>query len=309
MRPKSPPRDVAAEITALIIERIEAGTPPWRRPWTLGNSGRPLRHCGTPYTGINTLYLWAVADANGYESRTWMTYKQATELGGQVRRHEQGSISVYYSAFTKDDTAPDAAPGNTKTIRFLRAYTVFNADQIDHLPARYYPSEAPSTVLAASDRQTAIDAFFSRIPAKVTYGGDKAYYDRVTDRIRLPRPDAFISADHLASTRAHEHVHWSGHVDRLARTFGKKFGDDAYAREELVAELGSGLICAELGLPNELYDSHADYIGHWLRVLRADKTAIIQVSSKAEQAYKYLKAFSDHGENPCAMREEDLVDA
>ncbi|UVO53733.1 ArdC family protein [Sphingomonas sp. SUN039] len=295
MRPKPRQRDIAAEITALIIARIEAGTLPWRRPWTSGSGGRPLRHCGTPYTGINTLYLWAVADALGYKSPTWMTYKQASELGGQVRRHEKGSISVYYSSFTRDDSASDAAPGDTRTIRFLRAYTVFNVDQIDGLPARFYPGDAPPPALTASARQAAIDAFFANIPARVSYGGSEAYYDRIADSINIPNPDSFVSADHLASTLAHEHVHWSGHADRLARTFGKKFGDDAYAREELVAELGSGLICADLGLPNDLHDSHANYIGHWLRVLRANKAAIIQAASKAEQAYQFLKAFGEAG--------------
>lgn len=293
MRPKASPRDVAAEITALIIARIEAGTPPWKRPWTLGNSGRPLRHCGTPYTGINSLYLWAVADANGYRSRTWMTYRQATELGGQVRRGEAGSISVYYSSFTKEDGGSNAGAGETKTIRFLRAYSVFNALQIDGLDPRFYPDDAPVEPLAPSTRQAAIDAFFAAIPSQVRYGGDQAYYDRIADTIKLPDRDKFSSADELASTNSHEHVHWAGHPDRLARTFGKKFGDDAYAREELVAEIGAGLICADLGLPSDIHNGHASYVAHWLKILRADKTAIIHAASKAEQAYKYLKAFGD----------------
>lgn len=285
--------DAAAEITAFIIARIEAGTPPWKRPWTLGSSGRPLRHCGTPYTGINTLYLWAIADTCGYRSRYWMTYRQATELGGQVRRGEPGAHSVYYSSFTKQDATGEAGQGEPKTIRFLRAYRVFNADQIDGLPEHFRPDETPPAPIARSDRQDAIDAFFASIPSTVRHGGDQACYDRIADVIRLPEPNAFESADHLASTSAHEHVHWTGHGHRLARSFGKTFGDDAYAREELVAELGAGLICADLGLANEIHDSHASYIAHWLRILRGDKSAIISAASKAEAAYRYLMSFAE----------------
>lgn len=307
-RTPSPPRDIAAEITALIIARIEAGTPPWKRPWTLGNSGRPLRHCGTPYTGINALYLWAIGDAEGYLSHSWMTYRQAAELGGQVKRGERGSISIYYSSFTKDDggTSETAQP---KTIRFLRAYTVFNADQIDNLPDRYRPVLQAPTPVDPSARQAAIDAFFAAIPSDVREGGDQAYYDRIGDYIKLPPRTAFTSPDAHASTKAHEHVHWTGHANRLARTFGKKFGDDGYAKEELIAELGSGLVCADLGLPNELHDSHASYVAHWLKVLRADKTAIIQAASKAEHAYRYLKAFSETTVIDAPEPVEDRADA
>ena len=112
-KPDAPRRDVAAEITNLIIEKLEAGVLPWSRPWGLtGAGGRPLRHCGTPYTGINTLYLWAIGDARGYNSRTWMTYRQAEELGGQVRRGERGSLSVYFSSFSKMRFEPTKSFGN-----------------------------------------------------------------------------------------------------------------------------------------------------------------------------------------------------
>lgn len=131
-KPAGPRRDVAAEITSLIIAKLEAGVLPWSRPWGLtGAGGRPLRHCGTPYTGINALYLWAIGDAQGYAGRNWMTYRQATELGGQVRRGERGAHSVYYSSFSKTDTDRMTGEAATKNIRFLRSYTVFNVDQID----------------------------------------------------------------------------------------------------------------------------------------------------------------------------------
>jgi antirestriction protein ArdC len=137
-------RDVAAEITDLIIRKLEEGVPPWSRPWRCsGAGGRPLRHCGTPYTGINTLYLWALGDAMGYRSRFWMTYRQAEALGANVRRGETGAISVYYSSFKKTEEHPETGKEVEKNIRFLRHYVVFNADQIDALPAYFYaPEEA-----------------------------------------------------------------------------------------------------------------------------------------------------------------------
>lgn len=286
-------RDVAAEITDLIIRKLEEGVPPWSRPWRCsGAGGRPLRHCGTPYTGINTLYLWALGDAMGYRSRFWMTYRQAEALGANVRRGETGAISVYYSSFKKTEEHPETGREVEKNIRFLRHYVVFNADQIDALPAYFYAPQEPEVPVEPSTHQAAIDAFFDAIPADVRHGGNQAYFTPTFDHIQMPSRSSFRSIDLYASTRCHETVHWSGHPDRLARKFGKRFGDKAYAFEELVAEIGAGLCCADLGLPNLLHDSHASYVGHWLGILRGDKTAIIHAAAKAEQAFAYLKSFS-----------------
>lgn len=292
-QPNRPGRDVAAEITDLIIRKLEEGVPPWSRPWSMSHAGgRPLRHCGTPYTGINTLYLWAIADAEGFRSRYWMTYRQAEALGGNVRRGETGAVSVYYSSFKKHEAHPKTGQDVARSIRFLRHYIVFNADQIDGLPAYFYAA-APETPAAPSDHQAEIDAFFTAIPADVRHGGNEAYFSPTFDYIQMPNRSAFTSIDHYASTRCHETVHWSGHVRRLARTFGKRFGDAAYSFEELIAEIGAGLCCSQLGLPNILHDSHASYVGHWLGILRGDKTAIIHAAAKAEQAFTYLMTFSD----------------
>lgn len=286
-------RDVAAEITNLIIAKIEAGTAPWQRSWSAGGGGsRPLRHNGEAYSGINCLYLWAVASEVGYASPYWMTYKQSVALRGQVRRGERGSLSVYFNAVTKTETDAGTGKESSRLIRFMRHYLVFNAEQIEGLGPHFYPATEP-VVAEPSTRQAAIDAFFAAIPADIRYGGDKAFFSPSHDFIQVPRPSAFKSQDHFASTLAHESCHWSGHTDRLARTFGKRFGDDAYAFEEIVATIGQSFICADLDLPAELHDSHASYIDHWLRVLKADKTAIIHAASKAEQAGRYLKSFSE----------------
>lgn len=289
-KPDAPRRDVAAEITNLIIEKLEAGVLPWSRPWGLtGAGGRPLRHCGTPYTGINTLYLWAIGDARGYNSRTWMTYRQAEELGGQVRRGERGSLSVYFSSFSKTETDRVTGTEATKNIRFLRSYIVFNVDQIDGLPTYYYPTVAPPQPRVESEHRASIDAFFGALPGTVRHGGDQAYFSPIGDYIQMPNRGAFRSDDHYASTLGHEYTHWSGAASRLAREFGKKFGDSAYAFEELVASIGQCLVCAELSLPGDLHDNHASYIEHWLRILKSDSSAIIKAASKAEQAFNYLR--------------------
>ncbi|VWX51041.1 ArdC family protein [Novosphingobium sp. 9U] len=292
-RNTAPRRHVAQEITDLIIRKLETGVAPWQRPWrSLGASGRPLCHQGSAYTGINAIYLWAIADTAGYRSPYWMTYRQAQELGGQVTRGERASTSVYFNSVKRSETDVATGEETNRVIRFMRSYAVFNADQIEGLPGYFYVHSDPVPP-PPSEHQAAIDAFFSPIPIEIRHGGDRAYYSPTHDLVQLPLPGAFKSIDHYAGTKGHELAHATGHSTRLARTFGKRFGDDAYAMEELVADLTAGFVGAHLGLPNELIDNHASYLDHWLRVLRADKTAIISAASKAEQAFKWLSAFSE----------------
>jgi antirestriction protein ArdC len=286
-------RDIAGEVTRAIIARLEAGTSPWTRPWSLtGGGGRPLRHEGTPYNGINCLWLWAIADTYGYRSRYWMTARQAETLGSHVCCNARPSMSIYASTFRKAGIPNLMGDGSQQLSRFLRHYTVYNADEIEGLPSYYYPRDVAPTPTLISQRQDAIDAFFASIPADVRHGGDRAYFQPMLDYIQMPDPGAFKSGDAYASTRGHETIHWSGGQTRLDRTFGKKFGDKIYCMEELVAEVGTGFICGELGLPTELHDSHASYIASWLSVLRADKSAIFVAAAKAEQAFTYLRALS-----------------
>lgn len=286
-------RDLAREVTNIIISRLEAGTAPWRRPWSLtGEGGRPLRHEGTPYNGINCLWLWSIADVRGYRSRYWMTARQASELGARVRRDATPTMSIYAASFRKAGKPNLLGEATSHFIRFLRHYIIYNADEIDGLPSYYYPRDIAPTPILLSQRQEAIDAFFAPIPAEIRHGGDGAYFSPLRDYVQLPHPGSFRSADAYASVKAHELAHWSGGRTRLDRTFGKRFGDAAYCVEELVAECTSAAICAELGLPSELHDSHASYISDWLSVLRADHTAIFAAAVKAEQAFNYLRAFS-----------------
>lgn len=245
----------------------------------------PQRYNGTPYRGMNVLLLWGEAMDKGYRSATWMTYKQAGELGGQVRKGERGSLVVFADRFTKTDQN-DRGEEVEHSIPFLKGYTVFNVEQIDGLPTRYQEQpEAKPEPLAL--HQTAED-FFAATGAHVRHGGNKAFYATAQDFVQLPPPEAFKDAESYAGTKAHEFVHWTGHPSRCARAFGKRFGDEAYAFEELVAELGAAFLCAELGVTPEPRDDHAAYLANWLAVLKADKRAIFSAAAHAQRAADYL---------------------
>ena len=290
--------DPYQRITDRILADLEQGVTPWTKPWSAGTLGeritRPLRVTGEPYTGINVILLWMEAVANGYSVPTWMTYKQAQALGGQVRRGEHGTQIVYFGSTTKraDGSEDGAAEGEAREIRFLKTYTVFNVAQIDGLPARFHPEpEANPPAPSMAERIDAADRYFEATGARVAHGGNQAFYAVGEDRIQLPPFDAFHDAHGYYATRGHETVHWTRHPSRLDRSFGReRWGDEGYAREELVAELGAAFLAADLGLALEPRADHAAYIGHWITVLRNDKRAIVSAASHAERAVKYLHA-------------------
>lgn len=282
-KPRSDTKPSPAEtITRDIIDRLEAGTRPWVRPWTGGTISRPLRSCGTPYRGINVLWLWMAAEAGGFSSPFWLTYHQAQLLGGQVRKGERGTIAVFYKSYSK--TVEDEAGGDARdeTRRVLKSFVVFNASQIDGLPERYAPQPAP--LMPPGERDRRLAAFFDAIPARLRHGGSEAYYTPSTDVVTMPEAQAFRDRDHYRATLAHELAHWTGHDSRLARSLAGRFGSDAYAMEELIAELAAAMIGSELGLPTAHLDNHASYLASWLRVLKADSRAILSAAAKAEEA-------------------------
>jgi antirestriction protein ArdC len=281
---KPSPADI---ITNAIIAKLESGVRPWVKPWRPGLGGRPLRATGDPYKGINCFWLWLCAEGAGYNSRTWMTYKQAQTLGAQVREGERSQIAIFYKSYSK--TVESVVTGDTtdEIRRVLRSYAVFNADQIDGLPDQYHPSPV-SVVPPADALPERAQRFIDALPVKVEQRGDRAFYDRIADSITMPPVAQFSTRAFFASTLAHEAGHASGHPDRLNREFGKRFGDDAYGFEELIAELTACLLGADLGLPTSHIDDHAAYIGSWLRVLRKDSRAIMTAAAKAEAAAGYL---------------------
>ncbi len=291
--------DVYTRVTDRIIEQLEKGARPWLKPWTESAGGavsRPLRHNGQPYSGINTVLLWIESIEHGYGAPHWMTYKQAQEYGGQVRAGERGACVVYADTFRK--TERDQATGEEleRTIPFLKAYTVFNVAQVDGLPARFYPA-APAPRGEPIALADAAALFVANTGAVVRHGGNRAFYSPGLDAIQMPPADSFRDAHGYAATLAHELVHWSGNGSRLAREYGKRFGDSAYAREELVAEMGAAFLCADLGIALEPREDHAAYLASWLDVLKADKRAIVTAASAAQRAADYL-----HGLQPGAVQ-------
>ncbi len=277
----------AARITAEIVARLEAGTKPWVRPWRGAPVSRPLRCCGTPYRGMNVFWLWMVADMAGFTSPYWMTYAQANSSGGQVRKGERSASAIFYKSYTKDVESPETGESSEQACRVLKAYAVFNADQVDGLPERFHPAAALELVEPAG-RSDALDRFFAAIPATLRHQGDAAYYEPGPDRVTMPPGEAFTGFDHYYATLAHELSHWTGHSSRLSRDLKNRFGTAAYAAEELVAELSSAMLGAELGLPVAHLDSHASYIDHWLKLLRADDRAILTAAARAEEASGFL---------------------
>lgn len=275
----------AETITAAIVERLEAGTRPWVQPWTGASVSRPLRACGTPYQGINVLWLWMAAEAAGHSSPFWMTYRQAQVLGAQVRKGERGTVAIFYRTWQAEaDEGEEAGVGRTR--RVLKSFTVFNACQIDGLPKRFFPEPRP--LPPPTERDDALDCFFAAVPARIRHWGAEAFYSPVEDQVTMPEPGLFRDLDHYRATLAHELSHWTGHESRLARQMGGRFGSEAYAMEELVAELSSAILGAELGLPVDHLDHHASYLASWLKVLKADNRAILTVAAKAEEAASLL---------------------
>jgi antirestriction protein ArdC len=276
----------AETITAAIVERLEAGVRPWVQPWTGASVSRPLRACGTPYRGINVLWLWMAAEAAGHSSPFWLTYRQSQLLGGQVRKAERGTIAIFYRAYQAEEADEGNDAEGPRTRRVLKSFTVFNACQIDGLPSRFFPEPRP--LPPPTERDSALDRFFAAVPARIRHWGAEAFYSPVLDQVTMPQPGLFRDLDHYRATLAHELSHWTGHESRLARQLGGRFGSEAYAMEELVAELSSALLGAELGLPVDHLDHHASYLASWLKVLKADSRAILTVAAKAEEAASLL---------------------
>lgn len=286
--------DIYTSITDRIIADLATGTAPWRRPWTTGNPGpvsRPLRHSGEAYNGINTLLLWSEAMASGYSSPTWMTFRQALALGAHVRKDERGTTIIYADRITRSDTDDDGQDV-ARQIPFLKAYSVFNCDQIEDLPERYH---APQAILDDADRNANAEAFFAATGIEIRHHGDHACYIPALDRIELPPFGAFRSPNDYYATLAHEAGHATGHSARLNRDFSGKFGSSAYAREELVAELCAAFLCADLGLSLEPRPDHASYIATWIEVLGREPKFIVAAAAHAQRAADWLTARQGSG--------------
>jgi antirestriction protein ArdC len=291
-------RDVYKHVTAQIITAIEQGVGNWKMPWH--TSGRyafsPINVASKkPYRGINTVCLWAAAQAKGYERGEWATYQQWQERSAQVRKGEKATTVVFWkfaheSAESQEDGAETFA-GRSRLL-FTRGYSVFNAAQVDGYTA------TPDADTPMPERIAHAETFFQAIRADVRNGGNRAYYSPDSDHIQMPPFQAFTENVSYYSTVAHEHTHWTAPASRCDRQLGKRFGDNAYAAEELIAELGAAFTCAHLGLSTEPREDHAQYINSWLKVLKADSRAIFSAASKAQHATDWL--IGRAGESACS---------
>ncbi|MFC5356135.1 ArdC family protein [Azospirillum himalayense] len=278
-----------AEITTRIIAELEAGRLPWVQPWGSADTaslGLPRNaSSGRAYSGINVLILWGAVFAGGFSGQTWLTYRQAQTLGGNVRKGERGTTVVYADRFIPDrerhrarEEGDDAQP-----IPFLKRFTVFNTEQCDGLPENIasVPPPVPEGLILPR-----AEALIRASGVDVRIGGARAFYHLQHDYVQVPPPQSFFEPVNWHRTALHELGHSTGHPARLGRDLSGSFGSRKYAVEELVAEIASAFLCAALGIVPTV--RHADYIGAWLDVLRNDDHAIVRAASQASKAADYL---------------------
>ena len=281
----APKFDVYAHVTQAIIAELEKGTPPWRKPWSGSAPSLPLRVTGEPYRGVNVLVLWRAAQARGYACPTWMTYRQAKALGGQVRRGERGATVIKVGTVERESKVPGEDP---ERISFARAYRVFNLAQIDGLDDRF-PAPAPPRDFG-TQADPGLMAWFARTGLRLqTTPEPRAYYCRARDMIHMPPAETFEDARSYAGTLLHEAVHATGHKTRLDRDMSGGPDSRAYAMEELVGEIGSAMAGARLGIAPQ-FEQNAAYVQSWIEALWSDSRAIVRAASAAQAASDWLMA-------------------
>ncbi len=280
-------RNIAEEITKRILEDLEKGITPWEKPWKAGRGWPFPLNASTKrnYRGINVFLLLGEAQRRGFSCPSWLTFNQAKGLGGNVRKGEKGTQVVFYKKLSKTKSLDleDEVLAEEQAFWILRTYTVFNLDQVeglDHLKPKVEPVEP---FKAIQEAEVILRGSGVRI---VHSNSDRAFYDRQGDFISLPFQESFESPESYYSVVFHECCHASGASHRLNREFGKRFGDQAYAFEELVAEMGAAFLCATAGIPYTT--RHSDYIGDWVKVLKDHQRAILTAAAKAQAAVDFL---------------------
>jgi antirestriction protein ArdC len=278
-----PKFDVYQAITDKVIAQLEQGNVgKWEMPWHR-NSDMPKNLRGTYYRGVNVPVLWFAAAEKGYDSPVWGTYNQWKEKGAQVRKGEHSTMVVLWKPFVLEPAKRKDQNDDGKRL-MARAFYVFNQAQVDG----YEPPANGPEPLPEADRVALAEAFFTELGADVAHGGERACYIPATDQIKMPAFSKFKSAEGYYATLGHEHVHWTGAEKRLDRPLMNRFGSDAYAFEELIAEFGSAFLCGWLGLANEPRPDHAQYLQGWLNCLKGDKRALFTAASKAQAAVDFL---------------------
>lgn len=283
------------QVTDQIIQQLEQGAAPWVKQWN-GNSGSSHNVItGKQYQGINTLILSMSASAGGFKENTWGTYKQWLEKGGQVRKGTKATTIIFYSPVSGTKVT---ANGEEKSYHYvLKSYSVFNVDQVDGYAM-------PLVTVKPFNSIASLEALAADTGAIIKHGGNKAFFSPSNDFIQMPNKGDFDSEVAYYATLLHELAHWSGAANRLNRDLSGRFGNEAYAAEELIAELSSAFLCTEYQIDGEL--RHAGYIASWLQVLKNDNKAVFKAAALAQKAADYIKALSV---SEATAAEEELEEA
>jgi len=287
------PHDHYMQVTDQIIAALEAGTPPWRKPWDPDKAGNPGMPCNAVtcmrYRGINVVTLATSPLAFASADPRWATYKQAADRGWQVKKGARGTTAYFFKQIEVSDPRPSEErdeEGKTRHIPLLRAFTLFHASQIEDIPG-FTPPTAAEAPWRASD---AADTIVTNSGVAVRIGGDRAFYAPSTDHIQIPPRHVFHSAEGWSSTILHELSHATGHASRLNRDLRNAFGSPDYAREELRTEIAQVMVCAELGIAYCEFANGAAYIASWLETLRSDRKEIFRAAADAQRIADYLLA-------------------
>jgi antirestriction protein ArdC len=282
-------RDLFAEVSARIVGELERGAAPWVKPWsaTAGQNVPQNAVTNRPYSGCNVILLWLARD-RGWPTPRFLTFKQALEAGGHVRKGEHGTKVFFVKQLqVRDENTGDEAA--TRIVPIMREYTVFNVNQCDGLPDTIRAGK-PMRVRNSDTRDALADDFLRSTGANIREGHNEAYFVPGHDFISMPAFEAFKSADHFYNVAFHELTHWTGHKSRLDRDLKNRFGSRDYAAEELVAELGAAFLCAEFGFDGDV--RNAGYIATWIELLKTDKRAFFTACSKASKAADYLRGLA-----------------
>jgi antirestriction protein ArdC len=281
-------RDLYAEVSARIVAELEAGAAPWVKPWsaTPGANSPCNAVSNRPYSGCNVVLLW-MAQAAGYRTPRFLTFKQALELGGNVRKGERGTKVYFVKQLQVHDRDADDS-SSTRLVPMMREYTVFNIDQCENLPDSVKTGK-PIRVRNPDARDDLADAFLQSTGADIREGSE-AYYVPSRDFISMPAFAGFMGADQFYNVAFHELTHWTAHKSRLDRDLKNRFGSRNYAAEELIAELGAAFLCAEFAFNGHV--RNAGYIANWIELLKADKRAFFTACSQASKAADYLRGLA-----------------
>lgn len=287
-------RNLYSEITDKIIAELEAGRVPWVQPWGTSAAKAPLglpKNASTDrqYSGINVLLLWGAVIERGFSGQSWLTFRQALSMGGNVRKGERGTTVVYADRFVPEDEKRRARETgeDAQAIPFLKRFAVFNTDQCENLPEDVATAAPP---VPAGLIEPRVEALIAATDIDFRIGGNRAFYVPAHDYVQVPPPQAYYEPINWHRTALHEMGHATGHSSRLGRDFSGSFGSKKYAFEELIAEINAAFCCASLGIAPTV--RHADYIASWLEVLREDDRAIVRAASQAGKAADWLLAFT-----------------